>query len=83
MHKVTDAVTPPYLVDVELALASGQFPVAGGELSNEVVTVKWTVSDKAGEEKKKKRNPKMSCLLLPTLERKDPEHSFASKSVRF
>lgn len=27
-----------YLVHVELALTSGQFSVAGGELSNEVVT---------------------------------------------
>lgn len=36
---MSDARAAPYLVDVELALASGQFPVAGGELANEVVTV--------------------------------------------
>lgn len=34
-----------YLVDVELALASGQFSVAGGELANEVMTVKQTAQD--------------------------------------
>lgn len=32
------AVLVFYLVDVELALASGQFSVAGGELSDKVVT---------------------------------------------
>ena len=36
---VTVIFTFFYLIDVELALASGEFSVAGGELANEVMTV--------------------------------------------
>lgn len=40
LRAYSDLYGAPHLVDVELALASGQFPVAGRELSNEVVAVK-------------------------------------------
>ena len=41
----THLYTNAHLVDVELALSSGQFSVAGAELSDEVMTAEW------GEEK--------------------------------
>lgn len=34
-----EAAEPFYLIHIELVLTPGQFPVAGCELSNEVVTV--------------------------------------------
>lgn len=49
-HAVSDLYIAPYLVDVELALAPGQLPVAGGELPDEVVT-----ADQKAPDRKKKR----------------------------